>query len=177
MRIQEFLSENRTELLEGWIGYALTSYSSDFSRFFKKNSDPFTNPMGYNITKSLSSLFDILSGARDDSGLDSFLDDIVRVRAIQDMTPSQSLSFFPRIKTLVRERARERDCMDTIAGDLEALDNQIDDMMFRSFDAYMKCREQIFQIKVGEITRGTFMDVPSGASCPSTLMDSWSSKC
>lgn len=173
MEIQALLEEKREEILQQCTRETLENHSLEFSRFFQKKNDQFMNPIGFNVASSLAAIFDHLTGKDTRVSLDRTLDDIVRVRAVQDMAPSMAVSFPFSMKRAIQDTFQAAGIVPD-AQEYQALNEQIDEITRKSFDIYMKCREQVFQIKLDEIKSGIFMDVPQGASCPSSLLDSWS---
>src|SRR3989304_4581594 len=96
------------------------------------------------------------------------LDGIVRIRAVQDFTPSQALAFVFALKKVIRgELGRPPHLYPLPLGgggqgeggewaeDLGALDGRIDEVALLAFDLFMRCREQMFTIKADEARRRT----------------------
>jgi hypothetical protein len=73
---------------------------------------------------------------------------------VQDFPPSQALGFVFALKHLIRERlAKELKADSALAGELFAIDNQIDALALIAFDVYESCRERIHHLKAEEIKR------------------------
>ena len=86
-----------------------------------------------------------------------FLDSIVRIRAVQDFSPSEAVSFIFQLKSAVRqELGSELVTQADIARDLAVFESAIDDLALFSFDIYMKCREKIYDLKANEARNMTF---------------------
>ena len=84
-----------------WIERTLESYAS--SNFFKKSVDTIANPIGTNIRDGLTNILDLLlSGAKPDEYTDQ-LDRVIRIRAIQDFSPSQAVVPFLELKWIIRQ--------------------------------------------------------------------------
>jgi len=90
MKIVEALKENKKEILSVWIDRTLDSYAS--SSFFKTSEDKFANPVGANITHGLTSLFNLLVAGVDRGEYYKPLDQVIRIRAIQEFTPAQAIA-------------------------------------------------------------------------------------
>ena len=77
------------------------------------------------------------------------LDEMLRIRAIHDFTPSQALRYLYILKELISQEAAEITETDsTLYSELLALFNRIDQVTLIAFDIYSKCREKLFEIKV-----------------------------
>jgi hypothetical protein len=85
-----------------------------------------------------------------------FLDDIIRIKAVQDFSPSQAVSFIFLLKQVLRDTMKKEIRENSIAEELALLESRIDEMILLSFDIYVKCRERIYEIKADEVKRMTF---------------------
>lgn len=130
------------------------------------NNGQFTNPVSFTIGNSLDSILDSLLENKEID--DQVLDDIIRIRAVQTMPPSKAISFTYKLKEIIRDLVKDK----SHYADLLKFENKLDELISRSLDIYMGCREQIFKIKLQELEKGVFADVESGAGCPVSLLDS-----
>lgn len=155
--VSEALARKRGAVIDAWLGRILRGYSGSVARFFLEEKDPFRNPVGLAFKQGLPVLFDQLVGEMDPAALKAALDDIVRIRAIQDFTASQAVAFVFDLKEVVRAALRE----DAAAGaphfDLEPLDGRIDKIALAAFDLYLQCRERLLEIRVHEMKRRMFL--------------------
>ena len=112
-------------------------------------SDRFANPVGAGLREGLAELLDgILTGVDPDE-LTSALDRVIRVRAVQEFSPSAAVGFVFDLNDLVREVTGDLGA-DAVES-LEALDHRIESLGLRAFDVYMSCREQMWKIRAQEI--------------------------
>jgi len=123
----------------------------------RRTQAQFTNPVGFNFREGLEGLFDaVLQGMLPDT-VTGFLDAIVRLRAVQDFSPSQSLSFIFELKKILRAAAGAELSGDPeTADELVRLDGVIDDLALFAFDLHMECREKIYALKAQEARDMTF---------------------
>jgi hypothetical protein len=86
----------------------------------------------------------------------TYLDPIIRIRAVQAFTPSQATLFILSLKKVLRDTfARElRD--NRLAVELVQLESKIDRLCLMAFDIYMECREKIYQISANETRNRVF---------------------
>ncbi len=132
-------------ILERWCAATAESYPSLTAQFIVAGVDRFRNPVGYALRENLTVLAGELFGEMDASRIAAALDGILRIRAVQDFTPSQAVGFVFLLKRIVRELASEED--------LPALDGRIDRLALAAFDVYMRCREQLGELRVNEAKR------------------------
>jgi hypothetical protein len=149
------LANRRTAIITRWFERMLQMYPEATTGFLSQETDPFRNPLGQTLKEGLSALFDGLIQPVTVSSLAPVLDSIVRIRAVQDFTASQAVSFPFMLKQIIRmEFAHDALCY---SDELAALEARIDELALLTFDLYMKCRERIFEIKANETKRGTFI--------------------
>lgn len=135
----------------------METYPSDTSNFLKKQKNCFANPVGYNISQGINGIFDeLLNGVDSSEKFFPFLNDIIRIKAVQDFSPSQAISFIFLLKKVIREKLGSEVQKNRISEELLTFESKIDDLALLSFDIYMKCRERIYEIKVDEVRRMTF---------------------
>ncbi len=161
MELKTLLSEKRSVILERWFNLILESYPPDTSGFLRSQKNQFTNPVGNTILKGIEGLFDRLLGEMDsdsEEAVSLFLDNIIRIKAIQDFTPSQAISFIFDLKKVIREELKNENSgvESGISGELLKLESRIDELALESFDIYMKCREKIYDLRAKEFQDKTF---------------------
>lgn len=157
MRLHELLVQKKTAIIDKWFGVVAESYPADTARFIKTQKDPFSNPVGGTTLNGLKGLFDELLGEMNLDKINSFLDPIIRIRAVQSFTPSQATSCVFSLKKIIRTHLNKSDFNDSgLLTELSEFDNKIDMTGLMAFDIYMKCREKIFQIKANEERNRTF---------------------
>jgi len=150
MKLGRFLAKHKTAIVKKWCDLVIDTYPPDTARFLKSQADPFANPVGSTTITSLTALFDqLLSGADRETAV-SHLDPIIRIRAVQNFSPSQAVGFIPSLKAIIREQlSGQLDTPEALKA-MAKLDTQIDDLCLLGFDIYMKCKETIFNIKANE---------------------------
>ena len=84
------------------------------------------------------------------------LGNIVRIVAIQNIPPSQSLSFFFSLKRIIREELHAEIAEQKLSHEIIALESIIDSLALSAFDIFMECREKIYEIKANEVKRMNF---------------------
>lgn len=157
MNFEELLAKNKTAVIDKWFGVVIDSYPSDTARFIKSQKDPFSNPVGGTTLKGLTGLMDELLGEMNPDTINSFLDPIIRIRAVQSFTPSQATSFVFSLKKIIRDSFINKKSGDyQISTELSQFEQKIDSIALMAFDIYMKCREKIFQLKANEEKNRTY---------------------
>ena len=167
MSIETLLASKKKAIVQKWIDQVLDSYGSP--DFFKKQKDRFANPIGSTVSEGLQNIFAILVEERDIAEAAKPLEDIIKIRAVQEFTPSVAVSFVYEIKNIVREElAREKD-REEVLNLLSVLDYRIDKIALMAFDLYMNSRERLHQIRVNEVLSGRSA-LTDGTKCVSAML-------
>ena len=167
MNIETLLAQKKKAIVEKWIDRVLDSYGAP--DFFKKQKDPFANPIGSTISNGLQNLFSILVEERELEEAAKPLQEIVKIRAVQDFSPSSAVSFIYFLKNIVREELAKEKNREEVLGTLAGLDARIDQIALMAFDFYMDCRERLHQIRVNEVLSGRTA-LTDGIQCASAML-------
>ena len=167
MTLHTLLEEQRAYILEHWVKLLLATYSPDAARIFGKQKDRFANPIGYNVKAGLAELFEVLAG-EELPVLGRQMEELVKVRAVQQFTPSEAMSFVFMFKDIVREFA-EKQKVEPEAEALERLDRRVDQVALQLFDLYMASRERLHKVRIQELEANRHI-LTDHAKCPSRLV-------
>ncbi|ADW16484.1 hypothetical protein Despr_0300 [Desulfobulbus propionicus DSM 2032] len=166
MELQKALANKKKEILSLWIERTLDSYASP--GFFKQSQDPFANPVGSNISAGLTSIYELLLTDTDQQAYCQPIDQVVRIRAVQDFTPAQAVAPFLELKWVVKQVFSLDKETKPLLGLLDQLDCTIDGIALTAFNIYSECREQLYQNRIRELKSGSA--ILTDAACPSALM-------
>ena len=167
MNIATLLAPKKKAIIQKWIDQVLDSYGS--SEFFKRQKDRFANPIGATVTEGLQNLYAVVLEERDLAEAAKPLESIIKIRAVQDFSPSQSVAFVYQLKNIIREElAREQNREETQAS-LATLEARIDTVALMAFDFYMDCRERLHRIRVNEVLSGRSA-LTDGTKCVSAML-------
>ena len=150
MVLEHLLPQKRAAILERWFQLILETYPADTSRFLKQEKDRFINPVGYTISQEIEALYDELLQEMNSDKLAACLDNIIRIRAVQDFPPSQTIAFIFLLKKAIREELASEIAENRVLEELLKFESKIDQLVLLALDIYMKCREKVFEIRVNE---------------------------
>lgn len=151
MDLKTYLEQNSQAIVKKWRDVIVDSYPGDSRRFLRKEKDQFANPVGHIITKDLESLVKSLSGDETIENASLCLENIIRVRAVQDFKPSDAVGFVMALKRILRESLREKGVGQGDDSEIRKVEESIDRMALLAFDIYSQCRQKIFDIRVKEV--------------------------
>ncbi len=157
MKIEELLTEKKRVILQRWFDLIVETYPEATRNFLKSRVEQFTNPVAETIQAALEGLFDEIVNKEADTGkTGAYLDNVIRVRAIQDFTPSQAVGFIFRLKDVIREELKKDIRNRGMYEELMGLESGIDRMANAAFDIYMQCREKIYDLRANEVRNWTY---------------------
>jgi hypothetical protein len=151
MSLQELLSNRKKDILKKWQKEIFELYPAESIRFLTSEKDRFANPIGHSIREHTEKLFDeLLSGENINSEkTDPELDEMLRIRAIHDFTPSEALKYLYILKDVITQELMDiAETDNSLYSELLSLYGRIDRVTLIAFDIYSKCREKLFEIKV-----------------------------
>ena len=153
MTLRDLLLKNRSAIVGRWQRHALAVYASDASAFFSGEKDRFANPVGHGLRAGTEAIFDGLLNGAAPNEICAHLEEIVRVRAIQELAPSEALNFLFALKRAVRQEIGEEIAAKRLTAELTEMDAQIDQVALYGFDIYTKCRDKVSELRIKEIKR------------------------
>jgi hypothetical protein len=158
MGLDNLLRERQSSIVEKWWNIILQTYPPETIIQLKKQDDQFTNPVGYNIKQAINEILRELIDKKtiEIESASSFLTNLIKIRAVQDLTPSRAISFIFFLKRVIREELKNEISNNAIYDELLAFESKIDELVLYCFDLYVKCREKIYELKVDELRRMTF---------------------
>lgn len=157
MGLEQFLAEDKPALAKAWFDLILGTYPPETSALLQKDKNQFANPVGYTLSQSLSGIIDEMLGEFDHEKVLPLVDQVVRVRAIQDFSPAQAVGFVFLLKKIVRNRAEEGIREKRVSpNEILAFESKIDQLALMAFNVYTGCREKLYELRVNEVKNRTF---------------------
>ena len=157
MSLKNILQEKKPVIIKQWFEALVETYPEGTRSSLRKQDAQFANPVGYHYAEGVEALFDALLGGMLPDTVSTFLDSMIRIRAVQNFTPAQAVAFIFQLKHIVRAALGSELLQDRkLSEELVALESAVDDLALFAFDLYMHCREGIYDIKAKEAGRATF---------------------
>ena len=166
MNVSEALKSREDQILSLWIERTLDSYTS--SGFFKKSQDQFANPVGANIRTGLTQLFNLLITEADLQEFAKPLDQVIRIRAVQEFTPAQAVAPILELKWVVKQIfSADKECR-YLLSELAPFDCDVDRVALAAFDLYVECRDRLHKARIRELKSGSY--ILTDSPCASALI-------
>ena len=150
-RLKGLIEKNKSDIIEKWFESTIQTYAPDTAQFYKGQKDQFANPVGNITAKGVEFLLDQLLNDFDPDAVKTYLDPVIRIRAVQDFTPSQATAFILSLKKVLRDRLSDKLQDAAILTEFLAFESRIDQLCLMAFDIYMTCKEKIYQISANDM--------------------------
>jgi len=154
--LREILKSRRSDIIKRWSQLTRETYPSQTSKFLVNQTDKFANPVGAALSRITDQLFDLLVDKElpwEEAG--KILDDFVRIRAVQQFSPSHAIGFVFLLKRAARDSVLDELKNPESWKEFLVFESRVDNLALIAFDLYMRCREKIFEIRATEIRNRT----------------------
>lgn len=132
-------------IVEAWVQKTVEIYPEPVRASASQGGERFRNPVGFALRDSLAKLVQELAGKMNVERATAAMEQIVRLRAVQDLTPAEAVCFVFLLRQIVRELNAEDQFPD--------LERRIDELALIAFNIYVQCREDLAMIRVNEAKR------------------------
>jgi hypothetical protein len=156
LKLVDYLVLEQKAVLDQWFDLVLGTYAENTAVLWKKKDDPFANPVRHKFEAGMRGIVTALAACGQTPDAATFtplLDEIVRVRAVQDFTPSQATAFVFLLKKAVRETLWDKVTEHDLFVELLALESAIDVLALLAFDIYCQCRGKIAELRITQIKK------------------------
>jgi hypothetical protein len=116
----------------------------------RKDRNQFTNPVGATFSREIETLFKQLCEGVQNRECRASLDAILKIRSVQDFSPSKAVGFVFQLKKAIEETLKSEVCREQNIEAWRVFQSRIDALALQAFDIYMDCREKICEIRVNQ---------------------------
>lgn len=148
--MEQLLLNRKSTILEEWCRVVLATYPAETASFLTAEQDQFCNPIGHVLTQTGELLLEIALSNVERGRAEDGLGDIVRIRAVQDFSPSQALSFVDAMRKAIRREILPMVVEKASLGHLLSIESRLDEALLIALDLYVACKKQIDDIRIKE---------------------------
>jgi hypothetical protein len=151
MPLRELLSQKKSSILNRWFDLVAGTSPASVSPP-SKGKDEFSDPEGNTVSREINALFDeLLQDRMNSEKACASLSGILRIKAVQDLSPGTAVGFVFYLKeAIIEELADEIEKQNLFRQWLE-FESRIDRLASLAFEIYMQCREKVYQLRVNEV--------------------------
>lgn len=153
--LADLVIKKKSVIVEKWVQLIFDTYSSETSRFLQVEKNQFSNPVGHIINVTANLLLDEMTGNVNPGTIKPLLIDFIKIRAVQDFSPSQATGFIFLLKNVIREEFIKETNDKIYFEELMEFESKIDQTALIAFDLYQECREKVYQIRLKEFKSGS----------------------
>jgi hypothetical protein len=153
VRLQEIMRDRRDVVAQRWLEEVLSSYPEDAAALFQREQDPFANPLGHSVREGTRGLLEAIFGDMDPEEIHKHLDSIIRIRAVQQLAPSQALAFLFSLKPILVRMLPEGAADPETVREMQTTEDRINQVALMAFDLYTECREEVSKLRINEVKR------------------------
>ncbi len=153
MELSKLLEKKRPAILKKWLGEIFDTYPADTSRFLKGEKDMFANPVGHNIAVNTERLLTGLIRKDADATLSAYLEQIIRIRSVQDFSPSQAVSFMNSLKTVITGQLETEIHKYNLLDEWGKFETRIDSLTQCAYELHTQMKQRIDIIRTKEIDK------------------------
>ncbi len=151
--LRDLLIGNREVVVKQWQRAIMESYPADTPDFLEKKKNRFANPVGHTIVSETGPLYDELLGEMDADVIGISLSKIIRIRAVQDFTPSQAVGFVSSLRGLIRAQVADQTMDKSLFEELSTFEDRLNELQNAAFNIYSECRDRMADCRVNETKR------------------------
>ncbi|RLB44216.1 MAG: hypothetical protein DRH12_00800 [Deltaproteobacteria bacterium] len=153
MSLESFLIERKGSILPLWRDSLFDVYPPGSHGFLKNKKERFANPVGYTLSTELERLFGEIAKEDLTSEARSSLESILKIRAVQDLKPSEAVRFILDLKGIVRNEVNSKGSSGISSEELREFELKMDKICLEAFDIYNRCKQKIYELRVNEVKR------------------------
>ena len=146
MELKSLLEKKKSSIVKKWFDFVIDTYAPDAALFFKNQRDDHLNPVGGTTRKILETLFETLLENVDTASIAVTMEPLIKIRAVQNFSPSQAVGFLFFLKKLIRKELKN-ELKHIHPRELELIDTKIDSLALIGFDIFVQCREKIYDLR------------------------------
>jgi len=153
MTLGELLRTKKDAIVQRWLAEVLASYAEDSAAAFRRQKDPFANPVGRSLRVGTRGIFETLLDGMDAEKIRQYLQEIIKIRAVQQFSASQAVGFVFCLKEAVRAELGKAVGDQRFSSELAKFEAEVDQIALAGFDVFVQCREQVCELRVNEVKR------------------------
>lgn len=149
--VKDLLLQKKKVIINKWIQSIFDTYPAETSDFLRLQKNQFSNPVGHIISDTAVKILESLLRGNEVLEIKILLNDIIKIRAVQDFLPSKAAGFIFSLKNIIKEEIQQ-DLADIKSfNEFCEILSAIDRVALVAFDLYSEAREKVYQLRTNEL--------------------------
>lgn len=144
MKVKKIIKERKESIAAKWVGRIFDSYPPERRQFLLENKDINSNPTGVTIISEINNILNELVAEKHSEKLNDYLENIIKIRLMQDYSPSNCVGFIMYIKDIIRDEIKNEKLDFKLISEIFVIESLVDDFALIGFDIYLQQKEKIF---------------------------------
>lgn len=153
MTLRQALEANKDAIVQKWFEGALATYSETASAAFDRQKDRFANPVGHSLRVGTQVIFGELLEGMDAEKIREPLREIIKIRAVQEISGSQAVGFVFDLKRAIRAVLPDAVKHPSNSAEWERIDGRVDQLALLAFEVFVESRERLGELRINEVKR------------------------
>jgi hypothetical protein len=155
MRLGALLAEHHAEVLARWRALVVERSPSAARLGGAGPTDPFHDPVGMSLWRTTAALCDVLCADAAIAPATICLDELIRIRSVQEVSASEAVRFVFLLRAAVQD-VLGAELAAAAPAERAALDDRVDALALLAFDAYVRSREKLAELRAREVVARSF---------------------
>ncbi len=157
MNLESLLLREENAIAHAWFHAVVAAYPPETGKAPANEENRFANPVGHIVHESVTGICAEMLRGGDPAVLAPLLDEVIRIRAVQNFSPSEAVAFVFLLKGIVREALRDPIRAGLVSHEeLADFDARTDRLALLAFDVYSQCREKLYAVRMNEVKNRTY---------------------
>lgn len=145
MQLKQEVEKHKPQLIKDWFQATIETYPQETARILGKDSNRFDNPIGAVTRETIEDVVNHITEDFTPDTLETKLDPIIRIRAVQAFSAADAVSFIFELKDIGARILDKESVLD--------FHRLVDQIALAGFNRFMKCKEEVFLLKATESKR------------------------
>lgn len=152
--VEAIYAARKEDIVQAWTSAIFALYPFETTGFLRTQKDRFANPVGHATMVAADTLYDAVTGRPvDDDQVRLALAELIRIRAIQDLTPDQAVGALFLLKPAMRKHLLTDALAEGALEEYLDAESRVDSLALMAFDLYMADKQAVFKGRVAELRR------------------------
>ncbi len=158
MDLRQALAAKKDAVSARWVEMVHKGYPFATVGFLRTQANPFVNPVGHRTKEAADAIMPVLLATEKDvpallPALDEALEEFMRVRSIQEISPEEAVGVIDGLKNVLRAELAPELEKYNLYKELLDIELRVDAIGLMAFGIYTRCREKIYAMRVEEVKR------------------------